>query len=78
MLKELFDYSSKAKTIYPSDTVGYVYSCFYHIYMCIINRNKTNEIDKHKALGNEDLQILKILAPNAALTKILGNNLAAF
>ena len=78
MLKELFDYSSKAKTIYPSDTVGYVYSCFYNIYMCIINRNKTNEIDKHKALGNEDLQILKILAPNAALTKILGNDLAAF
>ena len=78
MLKELCNYSSKAKTIYPSDTVGYVYSCFYHIYMCIVNRNDRAEIDKHKALGNEDLQILKILAPDAALTKILGNDLAAF
>ena len=78
MLIVLCDYSSKAKTIYPSDIVGYVYSCFYHIYMCIVNWNDKAEIDKHKALGNEDLQILKILAPNAALTKIFEKDLSVF
>lgn len=78
MLKELCNYSSKAKTIYPSDTVGYDYSCFYHLYECIINQGNHAEINRHKEQAKEDLQILKILAPNAALTKIFEKDLSVF
>lgn len=64
----------QAKKIYPSSDVGYTYSCIYHRDICTLSHEK-NCAKKHLVLANKDLEILQIISPNTALTKILKSDL---
>ncbi len=77
ILSMMRDNSILAKTIHPSEEVGYVYSCIYHRDMCVINANQSSIAKKHLLEAKRNFSILKVINPTGALTKILSDDLDA-
>lgn len=75
VLSNISENSSYAKTIYPSNEVGYQYSCIYHRDMCLINYNNIDTVNYHLSEAKKDLSILKIKNPKGPMTKILDDDL---
>ena len=78
MLKQLHNTAIQAKTLYPSDTVGYAYECFYYRDICIICRDNGEKIEKNLAIARENYELLNALDPNSELTRMLRDDLNAF
>jgi hypothetical protein len=81
VLDDLKKKSSVAATMYPDKSLGYTYSCIYNRDMCIINKVDIQKSNVYYLEGLKYLEVLEVVAPSAALTKILRrdfNNLAQF
>lgn len=87
-LKALCRLSEQTKQLHPQKSVGYQYACIYYRDMCAICGNHrllvdVTEIDKCKKVvaeylrnAEENLEILKIIAPKEGMTIILEKDLA--
>ncbi len=71
ILDELRNLSAKAKTLFPSDVVGYTYSCVYFRDMAMISIGDKIVSGRYIDFAKQELEHMKLLDKAAPLTQIL-------
>jgi len=74
-LGELHEIAVKGKTVFPSQVVGYTYECIYLRDMAVIEIKNIETAKSYIVLAKKELEYMRLLDPDAPLTKILGNDI---
>lgn len=76
-LSELRENSRIAKTLYPTEDVGYFYACVYHRDMCIVNDGNVEQAKQHLLEAFENYKLFKLIASTERLSRFMKEDLLA-